>query len=190
MRKEKKEHINRRKIAFVYLMHRMFDGNPAAMIKILCVPKLTTEDLLAWDADYRDAVKLTIQEEDSRGVQLKDDAPVPTIKSIKEKTLRRIDVLINATEDPARLGQVYKTLSEFENADDKKEKGVIDAISDSIKPAGKKAGGKTMVEKMRSEVNGGVNTPGRKRGRPRKVEVAVPLVGPDEEETEQTTEEE
>lgn len=167
--------INKRKIAFVYLMHRMFEGNPAMMLKILNIPKLTVADIQDWDMDYKDAVYATIQEEDAKGVKLRDkDSDVPSIKSIKEKVLRRCDVLINMTEDPARLAQVYKILSEFETADDKKEKTVLDAINESIKPiTPKKKESMTMLEKMRQENR--ITEPGKRgRGRPKKVQpVAV-----------------
>ena len=173
MTKEAKERINKRKIAFVYLMHRMFEGNPTMMLKILGIPKayITVEDLQDWNLDYKEAVYQTIQEEDSRGVELRDiESEVPSIKRIKEKVLRRVDTLIAATDDPARLAQVYKILSEFEVSDDKKEKSVLDAINESIKPlTPKKKETITMLEKMRKENM--LNEPGKKRrGRPPKVQ--------------------
>lgn len=170
MLKEVKDRINKRKIAYVYLMHRMFEGNPAMMLKMMGISQseITVEDLQDWDNDYRDAVYQTIQEEDSRGVKLRDKEDVPSIKSIKEKVLRRVDDLIASTEDPARLAQVYKILSEFEVADDKKEKSVLDAINEAVKPLTQKKKEITMLEKMRQE-NMITTEPGKKRGRPRKV---------------------
>ena len=190
MHKETKDRINKRKIAFVYLMHRMFEGNPSMLIRIMSIPKLTVEDLQSWDEEYRDAVYATIQEEDSKGVKLRDkDTDVPSIKSIKEKILRRIDLLASSNENPDRLATVYKILSEFENADDKKEKGVLDAINESIKPLTiKSKAGLTMLEKMKQE-NAQV-TPGKKRGRPKKNPVEQDPFGvipeqPEEEELEE-----
>lgn len=185
MQKEVKDRINKRKIAFIYLMHRMFEGNPAMMLKIIKVPNLTIGDLQDWDMDYKEAVYQTIQEEDSRGVKLKDMEDVPSIKSIKEKVLRRCDELILSTEDPSKLAQVYKILSEFELADDKKEKSVLDAINESIKPlTQKKKETITMLEKMKQE--GRLTDPGKRgRGRPRKVE---PVEEPEEGELEQVNE--
>lgn len=152
MDKDTKSRINRRKIAYVYLMHRMFEGSPAKMLNIMNLRGVKLEDIQDWDLDYKDAVLATIQEEDAHGVELKDqDRPVPSIKSIKEKILRRCDVLTNMTDDPARLAQVYKILSEFEGADEKKEKGVLDAINDSIKPLTPKQKEKTLLERMRQE---------------------------------------
>lgn len=153
MLKEKKDKITKRRIAYIYLMHRMFEGDPNKMVKILQPSKdVSIADLLFWDKDYKAAVYQTIQEEDSRGVKLKDVEDVPSIKSIKEKVLRRCDVLINTTDDPARLAQVYKILSEFELSDDKKEKSVLDAITESIKPTRhKKEENVTLIEKMRRE---------------------------------------
>ena len=169
MLKEVKDRINKRKIAYIYLMHRMFEGNPTMMIKIMHIPDVTVADIQDWDMDYKDAVYQTIQEEDARGVTLRDkDTDVPSIKGIKEKVLRRVDALILATEDPARLAQVYKILSEFEVADDKKEKSVLDAINESIKPlTPKKKETITMLEKMRKENR--ITEPGKRGpGRPRK----------------------
>lgn len=169
MNKETKDRINKRKIAYVYLMHRMFEGSPALMLRALKGPDVKVEDLEDWELDYREAVLQTIQEEDSKGVTLAQrNGEVPSIKAIKEKVLRRVDALIQATEDPARLAQVYKILSEYEVADDKKEKSVLDAINESIKPLTPKKKEKTMLEKMREENK--ISATGKRRGRPKKVQ--------------------
>lgn len=169
MTKEHKERIRKRKIAYIYLLHRMFEGNYALMLKILEPKDINLEDLKDWDMDYKEAVYHTIQEEDEKGVQLKDPTAVPSIKSIKEKVLRRCDVLINLSDDPARLAQVYKILSDYEATDDKKEQSVLDAINESVKPlTPKQKQTMTMLEKMREENR--ISPTGRKRGRPRKVQ--------------------
>ena len=175
MKKETKDRINRRKIAYIYLLHRMFEGNPTLMLRTMALSGITVADIQDWDADYKDAVYQTIQEEDMRGVRLRDKEDVPSIKSIKEKVLRRVDALINATDDPARLATVYKTLSEYEVADTKKEKSVLDAINESIKPlTPKKKTTVTMLEKMRQENM--ISDPGKKSpGRPRKVQPEEPV---------------
>ena len=172
---------NKRKIAFVYLMHRMFEGNPVMMLKILNIPKanISVEDLKDWDMDYREAVYQTIEEEDCRGVELRDPTnEVPSIKSIKEKMLRRVNAVISATDDPSKLAQAYKILSDFETVDDKKEKTVIDAINESVKPLTKKQKEHiTMLEKMRLEdIESRFQSPDKpKRGRPKKVKNTDPL---------------
>ena len=170
MLKETKDRINKRKIAYIYLMHRMFEGNPMKMKKIMGFSEIAVADLQDWDADYKEAVYQTIQEEDLKGVQLRGRDDVPSIKSIKEKVLRRVDQIIQETTDPSRLATTYKILSEFEVADDKKEKSVLDAINESIKPLSpKKKETVTMLDKMRNE-NMLTTFPGKKRGRPRKVQ--------------------
>jgi len=153
MQKEVKDRINKRKIAYIYLLHRMFESNPALMLRIMHIPNVTVEDIQDWNLDYKDAVYRTIEEEDAKGVALRDpDADVPSIKSIKEKVLRRCYQLIEETSDPAKLAVVYKTLSEFESADDKKDKSVLDAINEAVKPlTPKKKEKMTMLEKMKSE---------------------------------------
>ena len=153
MLKEKKDRLNKRKIAYVYLMHRMFEGSPALLKRIMDVPNVTVEDLQDWDRDYKEAVYQTIQEEDSRGVELKDpENDVPSIKSIKEKILRRTELVINETTDPSRLASAYKVLSEFEVADDRKDKSVLDAINEAVKPLTPKKKEKlTMLEKMKQQ---------------------------------------
>ena len=151
MDQEAKVRQNKRKIAYVYLMHRMFEGSPVLLMKIMKVPGLKLEDLQDWDSEYHDAVRKTIEEEDSRGVKLKDETDVPSIKSIKEKLLRRVDGIINETTDPSRLATTYKVLSEFEGADDRKEKSVLDAINDIVQPAKKKKTEMTMLDKMRQQ---------------------------------------
>lgn len=153
MQKEVKDRINKRKIAYIYLLHRMFESNPAQMLRIMHIPNVTVEDIQDWNLDYKDAVYKTIEEEDARGVALRDpDSDVPSIKSIKERVLRRCYALIDETTDPAKLAVVYKTLSDFESADDKKDKSVLDAINEAVKPlTPKKKEKMTMLEKMRSE---------------------------------------
>lgn len=153
MLKEKKDRINKRKIAYVYLMHRMFEGSPALLKRIMDVPNVTVEDLQDWDRDYKEAVYQTIQEEESRGVELKDpEKDVPSIKSIKEKILRRTEEVISETTDPSRLASAYKVLSEFEVADDRKDKSVLDAINEAVKPLTPKKKEKlTMLEKMKQQ---------------------------------------
>lgn len=153
MLKEKKDRLNKRKIAYVYLMHRMFEGSPALLKRIMDVPNVTVEDLQDWDRDYKEAVYQTIQEEDSRGVELKDpENDVPSIKSIKEKILRRTEQVISETTDPSRLASAYKVLSEFEVADDRKDKSVLDAINEAVKPLTPKKKEKlTMLETMKRQ---------------------------------------
>jgi len=156
MQKEVKDRINKRKIAYIYLLHRMFEGNPTMMLKIMRIPEVKVDDILDWDRDYKDAVYKTIEEEDAKGVVLRDkDGDVPSIKHIKEKVLRRCDQLIAESTDPAKLASVYKVLSEFEVNDEKKEKTVLDAINESIKPLTPKKKEKlTMLEKMRQQKQG------------------------------------
>ena len=167
MQKETKDRINKRKIAFIYLMHRMFEGSPALMLQILKVPGISVEDLQDWDLDYKEAVYQTIQEEDSKGVVLKDPEPVPSIKSIKDKILRRLNDIAKEAVDPSKLANAYKVLSEYEESDDQKEESVIDAINKSVKPLTKKQKEKTMLERMREEGKI-VDPPKRKPGRPKK----------------------
>ena len=161
MRKDIKDMINKRKIAYIYLLHRMFDGSPAYLLKVMKIPNVTVADIQDWDLDYKEAVYKTIEEEDMRGVALKNPtADVPSIKGIKEKVLRRVDALISSTEDPARLAQVYKTLSDYEVADDRKDRSVLDAINDIVKPLTQKQKEKkmTMLDKMRQQ-NAAPETP-------------------------------
>lgn len=155
MEKETKDRINKRKIAYVYLLHRMFEGSPTLLVKTMRPKDVKIEDLEAWDGEYREAVYATIREEDEKGVSLRESREVPTIKSIKDKVLRRCYDLVNETTDPSKLATVYKVLSEFEASDEKKEKNILDAINEIVKPGipkrEKKA--KTMLEKMREERN-------------------------------------
>lgn len=150
MQKEVKDRINKRKIAYVYLLHRMFEGNPTMMLKIMHIPEVTVEDIKDWELDYREAVFQTIQEEDAKGVTLPED--IPTIKSIKDRVLKRCYQLIDETTDPSKLAMVYRTLSEFESSDTKREKTVLDTINETIKPLTPKKKEKlTMLEKMKLE---------------------------------------
>ena len=156
MLKEQKDLINKRKIAFIYLMHRMFGGSPALMLKVMKFKDVKVGDLEDWDVDFKEAVYKVIEEEDAKGVPMKDpNADVPSIKSLKEKILRQADKVIAETSDPARLASAYKVLSEFENADDRKEQGVLDAINDIVRkgPGRPRKEGKTLLEKARESVH-------------------------------------
>ena len=157
MRKDVKDMINKRKIAYVYLLHRMFEGSPALLLKYMKIPNVKIEDIQDWDKDYREAVYDTIREEDAKGVEMGDPhSDVASIKSLKEKILRQVELVISETTDPARLASAYKVLSEFENADDKKDKSVLDAINDIVRKPGrtkKEDGPKTMLEKVRQQMH-------------------------------------
>ena len=153
MQKEIKDRINKRKIAYIYLLHRMFEGSPALLLKIMKIPNVNIEDIQDWDRDYREAVYATIAEEDAKGVEMRDpNADVPSIRSIKEKLLRQAEKVISETTDPAKLATAYKVLSEFEVSDDKKDKSVLDAINEIVKPLTPKKKEKlTMLEKMKQQ---------------------------------------
>lgn len=156
MDRETKNMINKRKIAYVYLMHRMFEGSPALLMKTMKVTGLKLDELEDWDRDYRTAVYETIKEEDARGADIKDpDHDVPSIRSIKEKILTRVEQVIAETTDPARLASAYKVLSEFEVADERKDKSVLDAINEAVTPLTQKQKEKrekkTMLDKMREQ---------------------------------------
>ena len=153
MRKDVKDMINKRKIAYIYLLHRMFEGSPALLLKVMKIPNVTVPDIEDWDRDYRDAVYETIREEDARGVEMKDPHnDVPSIKSLKEKILRQVEAVISETTDPARLASAYKVLSEFEVADDRKDKSVLDAINEIVKPMTPRQKERmTMLEKMKQQ---------------------------------------
>lgn len=157
MRKDVKDMINKRKIAYVYLLHRMFEGSPALLLKYMKIPNVKVEDIQEWDKDYREAVYDTIREEDAKGVEMGDPrSDVPSIKSLKEKILRQVEIVISETTDPARLASAYKVLSEFEVSDDRKDKSVLDAINDIVsKGPGRprKDEPKTMLEKVRERMH-------------------------------------
>lgn len=150
MRKEEKDLINKRKIAYIYLLHRMFEGSPALMLRVMKFKDVTVAELEDWNIDWKEAVYKVIEEEDARGVKMKDPTrDIPSIASIKDKVLLRIDDLIASTEQPDRLATVFKILSDFEGVDEKKEKGVLDAINDAVKPLTPKRKEKLMTMRER-----------------------------------------
>lgn len=166
------ENKSKRELAYIYLLHRMFKGDVLSFRLTMRINDLTEETIREWDKEYSERVKSIISGEDeqarSNGQECKE---TPTIKSIKEKTLIRINGLVNLTDDPARLAQVYKTLSEFESTDDKKEKGVVDAVRENVKPLAEKDKETpvTMLDVLRSEGKAPMPVPGKRRpGRPRK----------------------
>lgn len=171
MSKKTEERIKRRKIAYVYLMQRMFGGSPDKMMTILTPKDFTKKNLQDWDEELHAQVFEIIQVENTIGAGEGDAGSVPTIKSIKEKVLKRTNMLIATTDDPARLAQVYKTLSEFEATDDKRERGVVDAVRESVKPLAAKDRETpvTMLDVLRAEGKAPMPVPGKRRpGRPKK----------------------
>lgn len=104
-----------------------------------------------------------------------DNTEVPSIKSIKEKILKRINNLVNDAQDPARLAQAYKILSEYEGTDDKKgKKSVIDAVMDNVKPMTKEdeATPVTMLDVLRADGKAPITGTRPGPGRPRKPKVS------------------
>lgn len=175
MRKKTIEMMAKRKFAFVYLYHRMFKeickGDIIKYIKTMNVPDMTADTFRDWNAEYAQSAIDTINGEN--GVSMSDeDGGLPSIKRIKEKTLARINGLVNLTDDPARLAQVYKVLSEFESTDERKEKSVIDAVNENVKPLAKKDEERpvTMLDVLRADGKAPILPAPKKRGRPKKVD--------------------
>jgi len=167
------ERHKKRQIAYLYLMHRMFGGNPEKMIETLITKELTVKELQEWEGKLLGRVQEIIQSENAVGGGDSDSGAVPSIKSIKEKVLRRTNSLIGTSDDPARLAQVYKILSEFETTDDKKGTTVIDAVKTKLKaiPESQKETPITMLDVLRAEGKAPMPDPNkRKRGRPKKSE--------------------
>lgn len=171
MIKENKSRKYRRKFAYIYLLHRCFDGDYDEIMATMKFPDITREELLDWDSYFRNEVMQTIAEESNVNPD-EDPKEVPTIKSIKEKTLIRIARQVERADDPSRLAQTYKILSDFEKADDKKNDSIVDAISESLQK-GKSSGAGTPGEERVSlleKINGGAPVVVKRgRGRPRKV---------------------
>ncbi len=167
------ELMAKRKFAFVYLYHRMFKdickGDLVKYIKTMNVADMTVDTFRDWNAEYAQSAIDTINGEN--GTSMSEDEGTPSIKSIKEKSLKRINSLVNLTDDPARLAQVYKTLSEFESTDEKKEKSVIDAVNENVKPLLKKDEETpvTMMDVLRAEGKAPIVPTKRRPGRPKKV---------------------
>lgn len=171
MRKKTEERIKKRKMAYVYLMYRMFGGVPDKMLEVMKPKDVLMKDLVDWDVEFKEQVMDIIRQESPNSDEF-DTSAVPTIKSIKEKVLKRTSALIATTDDPARLAQVYKTLSEFESTDERKEKSVIDAVNENVKPLAKKDEEKpvTMLDVLRADGKAPIVPAPKKRGRPKKVD--------------------
>lgn len=107
-----------------------------------------------------------------------DNTEVPSIKSIKEKILKRINNLVNDAQDPARLAQAYKILSEYEGTDDKKgKKSVVGAVMDNLKPKDKNDDAEPVT--MLDVINSDSNTPIRHKGKPGRPPKVKSKVTPD-----------
>lgn len=163
MKKERRDLTGTKQYAYVYLLHRFFNGRLNEMAAALELPELK-KDIPEWEKSFKDLVMNRIADEGRRGAPKDEQPDVPSIKSIKEKILRRCDALINATDDPARIAQVYKILSEFEAKDEKKAISVVDAINESIQKPGSK------LAQLERSIAPETKVPGKRgRGRPRKI---------------------
>ena len=169
MRKKTEERVKRRKMAYVYLMHRMFGGSPEKMMEILAPKDYTKKNLQEWNEELKEQVLGIIQDENACGGG-ETATDVPTIKSIKEKVLRRTNSLISTSDDPAKLASVYKILSEYESTDSRKEKSVVDSVKENVKPLAKKDEEKpvTIMDVLRADGKAPVVPEKRGPGRPRK----------------------
>lgn len=164
--------IAKRQLAYVYLLHRMFKGDVIAFMNTMNLKDANEDTIRGWDKENGDKVREIIKgEDDMARINAADGGGAPSIKSIKEKTLVQINTLVSSTDDPARLAQVYKILSEFEATDEKKEKSVIDAVKENVKPLLKKDEGTpiTMMDVLRAEGKAPIAPAKRRPGRPKKI---------------------
>lgn len=166
------ELIAKRQLAYVYLLHRMFKGDVISFMNTMALKDVTEGVIRGWDKENGEKVEEIIRgEDDIARINTADCGGSPTIKSIKEKALVQINRLVGGTDDPARLAQVYKILSEFESTDEKKEKSVIDAVNENVKPLLKKDEETpvTMMDVLRAEGKAPIVPTKRRPGRPKKV---------------------
>lgn len=141
MDKSVRTYIGKRQYSYIYILHKLFNGDIAEFCRAMRIHETYPSDISEWNLRYKDKVQKDIEEDYRLATQLRDaDGDIPTISSIKDDLLVKIKMLINSTEDPSKLATCYRVLSEFgkDSSRSVSAKSAADTIMDRIKPKNKK----------------------------------------------------
>jgi len=129
MNKEVKTYIGKRQYAYIYILHKLFNGDTAEFCRAMRISGIYPKDIQEWDSKFCDQVLADIEDDARMAAQLRDaDGDIPTVASLKDAMLIRLKQLIRSTEDPSKLATCYRVLSEF-GKDSKRSVASKDAAS-------------------------------------------------------------
>lgn len=136
-----KTYIGKRQYAYVYILHKLFNGDVKEFCRAMRIHEIYPKDVQDWDAEFGYQVKHDMEEDAKLNAQLRDeDGDIPTVASIKDALLLKIKALISSTEDPSKLATCYRVLSEFgkDSARAATAKGAADVVMEHLEAKGKK----------------------------------------------------
>lgn len=145
-----RKYIGKRLYAYVYILHKLFDGDKNEFCRAMRIPDIYPVDVEKWDGEYGDMVETDIEAEERMAAGARDgDGDIPTVAALKDAMLMRIQALITRTDDPSKLATCYKILTEY-GKDGKNTKGGVGAaqvILENMQPKNGKRLMKTEVER-------------------------------------------
>lgn len=127
MNKAVRQYIGKRLYAYVYILHKLFDGDTKEFCRAMRIPDVYPVDVQKWDAEYGEMVDKDIDADARLICQMRDgDGDIPTVASLKDSILLRVQQLITKANDPSKLATCYRVLAEF-GKDSKKSRGGVGA---------------------------------------------------------------
>lgn len=122
---------------YVYLLLKHFKGDIAKFVRTMDVPKRSTEQ---WYERHKEDMKEFIKKErkcDRNGGEpiTFEEREVPTVESLKEDCLKRMEDAIVTETDPAKLARAMEVLNKMINPaeEGKTKKSISEAVLESIK---------------------------------------------------------
>lgn len=156
MNKAVKKYIGKRLYAYIYILHKLFDGDKNEFCRAMRIPDIYPVDVQKWDDEYGPMVENDIEAEARLASETRDgDGNTPTIAALQDAMLLRIQALITRTDDPSKLATCYKILAEYgkDSSKSKGSMGAIDAIMKNMKPKSSKRLMQTEEEREKARLH-------------------------------------
>lgn len=137
MTKAVKTYIEKRQYAYIYILHKLFNGDIKEFCRAMRIHDIYPKDVQDWNEYFEMQVKKDIDEDLRLASMTRDeDGDIPSVASLKDAMLLRIKQLISNTEDPAKLATCYRVLSEFGKDSSKvaTAKDAAQVVMERIKP--------------------------------------------------------
>ena len=122
---------------YVYLLLKHFKGDIAKFVRTMDLPKRSVEQ---WNERHKEDMKAFIKKErktDRNGGEpiTFEEREVPTVESLKEDCLKRMEEAIVTETDPAKLARAMEVLNKMINPaeEGKSKKSISEAVLESIK---------------------------------------------------------
>lgn len=122
---------------YVYLLLKHFKGDIAKFVRTMDLPKRSVEQ---WNERHKEDMKAFIKKErktDRNGGEpiTFEEREVPTVESLKEDCLKRMEDAIVTETDPAKLARAMEVLNKMISPaeEGKSKKSISEAVLESIK---------------------------------------------------------